>query len=202
MKHTFTVQESEATGTTRHPVSLAHYRGELRPPFSPEGHYYVLRNGYGFTSFLTDPDPATTTPPEPETPEEPETPSTGSAFRVPFFSPEHSCIHAASDAQRCDNPTLNGFLHIVNRGTSAASVTIEGKDANGAGGTRTEAAIPAGGNRRVQDHVLEGATGFNHNGAGAWSLRITSTEPDVDVAAFSRFGDAANGFSALPVIRE
>ena len=54
----------------------------------------------------------------------------------------------------------------------------------------------------MQDHVLEGSTGFDVNGAGAWSLRITSTEPDIDVAAFSRFGDAANGFSSLPVIRE
>ena len=124
----------------------------------------------------------------------------GSRFELPFFSPAMGCIHGTSDATRCDNPLVNGFLHIVNRGTEAATVTITGKDANGAGGTRTEANIPAGGNRRVQDHILEGATGFNFNGTGAWSLVVTSTSPDIQVAAFSVLGNPAAGFTALPVI--
>ena len=126
--------------------------------------------------------------------------SAGSRFELPFFSPAMGCIHGATDATRCDNPIVNGFLHIVNRGTSAATVTITGKDANGAGGTRTEANIPAGGNRRVQDHILEGAGGFNHNGTGAWSLVITSTSDSIQVAAFSVLGNLSGGFTALPVI--
>lgn len=140
------------------------------------------------------------TPSATSEPETPDPPATGSAFRVPFFSPAMSCIHGATDSTRCDNPTVNGFLHIVNYGTSAASVTITGKDVNGAGGTYTLSNIPAGANRRVQGYALEGRGGFNHNGSGAWSLVVTSTSDDVRVAAFSALGNPAAGFTSLPVL--
>ena len=125
--------------------------------------------------------------------------ASGSRFEVPFFGPAPSCIHAATDAERCDNPPVNSFLHIVNFGTAAADVTITGKDATGAGGTRIERAIPAGGSRRVRDHVLEGETGFDFNGVGVWSLVVTSTSSRIRLAAFSNLGNPAGGFTSLPV---
>ena len=50
--------------------------------------------------------------------------SAGSRFELPFFSPAQSCIHGATDATRCDNPIVNGFLHIVNR-TSPARAAVK-----------------------------------------------------------------------------
>lgn len=143
-------------------------------------------------------------PPEPETPDpEPETPPPPASverFTLPFFSQAQSCIHGLTDETRCDNPTANSFLHIVNRGSAAADVTVTGADLQGRSGSAYRISVPAGQARKVWGYTLEGRDGFNLNGSGPWSLVVGSASADLEVAAFSRMGVADGGWTALPVL--
>ena len=107
-------------------------------------------------------------------------------LRIPYFPPAANCIHVADAEDRCSSPVSNGYIHITNHGSSAASVVIKGRDEGGADRGSYTASVPAYGIVIVSDTALEGTSGLS-DGVGRWSLTITS-EGDVSVVPFRRMG--------------
>ena len=106
---------------------------------------------------------------------------------VPYFPPVSNCYH--TDPEDCPASSIvsNGYLHIVNRGTSSATVIIKGKDEGGVERGNLSVIIPAGAIQIIHDHILEGTGGLS-NGTGRWSLKVESAG-DISVVPFRKMGN-------------
>ena len=105
-----------------------------------------------------------------------------------FLTSMHDVVQEAAIGHRVPifNPAINvnqkSWLRLINPGETKANVTIQGLDDKGAESQgQVDLVVPAGGARKVTAQDLEmGAVDLDGNlgdGAGKWSLFVTSDEP-------------------------
>ena len=115
----------------------------------------------------------------------------GEEHRVPFFNPGR-------------NRSLASRLRLVNPGTEAAEVTIEGIDARGdAGESAVVLSLPAGAARTLSAHDLEsgeaeGLTGALGTGSGNWQLVVTADRPVVVMSLLASATGYLSNLSTAP----